>query len=111
MSRIRKSLLPLFFLFLSCREPAGDQPKPSSSSTAPVVAANEDQFFVPRPEEGQRRRKPDRDESSVRLKLRRDSKDGYTWELSGDDLKEVLKMDKQLRRELLSKQEGENRSP
>lgn len=45
----------------------------------------------------------------MRLKLRRDSKDGYTWELSGDDLKEVLKVDKQLRRELLGKQEGENR--
>ena len=36
----------------------------------------------------------------VKIKLRRTQKDGYTWELTGDDADEIIKTDKKLRKML-----------
>jgi hypothetical protein len=36
----------------------------------------------------------------VRIKLRRTEKDGYVWELSGDDVDEIAKTDRKLRKML-----------
>jgi predicted secreted protein len=36
----------------------------------------------------------------VRIKLRRTEKDGYTWELNGDDADEIVKTDRKLRKML-----------
>jgi hypothetical protein len=34
----------------------------------------------------------------VRIKLKRTSKDDYSWELAGDDVEEIVKTDKRLRK-------------
>jgi hypothetical protein len=36
----------------------------------------------------------------VRIKLKRTSKDEYSWELAGDDVDEIIKTDKKLRKQL-----------
>jgi len=36
----------------------------------------------------------------VRIKLKRTSKDEYCWELAGDDVDEIIKTDKKLRKQL-----------
>ena len=36
----------------------------------------------------------------VRIKLKRTAKDEYSWELSGDDVEEIIKTDKRLRNAL-----------
>jgi hypothetical protein len=36
----------------------------------------------------------------VKIKLKRSSKDDYTWELSGDDVDEIVKTDRRLRQML-----------
>ena len=36
----------------------------------------------------------------VKIKLRRTEKDGYVWELSGDDADEIVKTDRRLRKML-----------
>lgn len=36
----------------------------------------------------------------VKIKLKRSAKDDYTWELTGDDVEEIIKTDKRLRKML-----------
>ena len=38
----------------------------------------------------------------VKIKLRRTEKDGYVWELSGDDADEIVKTDRKLRKMLIA---------
>jgi len=38
-----------------------------------------------------------RPEKPVRIKLRRNAKGGYSWELSGEDVDRIIKIDKKLR--------------
>jgi hypothetical protein len=42
-------------------------------------------------------------ERPAKIKLKRDSKEGYSWEISGDDVEEIIKADKKLRKDLKSK--------
>jgi hypothetical protein len=41
-----------------------------------------------------------RPKKPVRIKLKRTSKDEYSWELAGDDVDEIIKTDRKLRRQL-----------
>ncbi len=41
-------------------------------------------------------------ERPAKIKLKRDSKEGYSWEISGDDVEEIIKADKKLRNDLKS---------
>lgn len=41
----------------------------------------------------------------VKIKLRRDGKDNYSWELSGSDANEVLKINEKLRKHLGGEQQ------
>lgn len=43
----------------------------------------------------------------VKIKLRRDGKDNYSWELSGSDADEILKINEKLRKRL----GGEHKTP
>jgi hypothetical protein len=45
----------------------------------------------------------------VRIKLKRTVKGEYSWELSGDDAGEILKVDMELRKVLIPSQERKNR--
>jgi hypothetical protein len=39
-------------------------------------------------------------ERSAKIKLKRDAKDDYSWEISGDDVDEIIRVDKKLRKDL-----------
>ncbi|RJQ14657.1 MAG: hypothetical protein C4560_11825 [Nitrospiraceae bacterium] len=41
-----------------------------------------------------------RPEKPAKIKLKRDAKDDYSWEISGDNVDEVIKADKRLRKDL-----------
>jgi hypothetical protein len=43
----------------------------------------------------------------VRIRLKKDGKDGYSWELSGSDVDQILKVNEKLRKQL----GGEQKSP
>lgn len=45
----------------------------------------------------------------VKIKVKRDGKDNYTWELTGDSVKEILVMDRELRKKLLPEDAGKER--
>ena len=38
--------------------------------------------------------------SEVKIKLKKDAKDGYSWELSGSDVDQILKVNGKLRKQL-----------
>ncbi len=40
----------------------------------------------------------------VKIKLKRDGKDNYSWELSGSDVNEILKINEKLRKQLAGDQ-------
>ncbi len=39
-------------------------------------------------------------EKSPKIKLKRDSKESYSWEISGDSVDEIIEADKKLRKDL-----------
>lgn len=41
-------------------------------------------------------------EKPTKIKLKRDAKDAYSWEISGDNVDEIIKTDKKLRKSLKS---------
>lgn len=41
----------------------------------------------------------------VKIKLKRDGKDNYSWELSGSDVNEILKINEKLRKQLAGDQQ------
>ncbi|MBI4847076.1 MAG: hypothetical protein HY808_00660 [Nitrospirae bacterium] len=41
-----------------------------------------------------------RPDKPAKIKLRRNSQDDYSWEISGDDVEEVIKADRRLRKDL-----------
>lgn len=65
-------------------------------SVPAAYAAEKDAFqFKKQPELQQiKPKKP------VKIKLKRSAKDDYTWELTGDDVDEIIKTDKRLRKML-----------
>lgn len=66
------------------------------SIVSPAYSAEKENFqFKKQPELQQiKPKKP------VRIKLKRTSKDEYSWELAGDDVDEVIKTDRKLRKQL-----------
>lgn len=61
----------------------------------PCLAGNEAFAVKKQPELQQiRPKKP------VRIKLKRSAKDEYTWELAGDDVDELIRTDRKLRKQL-----------
>jgi len=39
-------------------------------------------------------------ERPAKIKLKRDAKDDHSWEISGDDVDEIIRVDKKLRKDL-----------
>jgi len=84
--------LPIIFLFfglmMAC-ESKSSSPLPEAKSPPPpkVTIEREKREVEPLPPE-------------VKIKLRRDGKDNYSWELSGSDADEILKINEKLRKRL-----------
>jgi len=80
----------LLFLILNACEKKSTSPQADSGiSTGPKVIVEKEKTTrePPPPPE-------------VKIKLRRDNKDQYTWELSGSDADQILKVNEKLRKQL-----------
>jgi hypothetical protein len=78
----RAGIFPVFLLVLFIVSPA-------------YPAGKEDFRFKKEPELQQIRPK-----KTVKIKLKRTAKDEYSWELAGDDVDEIIKVDRKLRQQL-----------
>lgn len=92
------SLILLFsFLFFMLPAHTENVDKKQSENQISQQVSNQTFQFSKNPEIQQvKPKKP------VRIKLKRTAKGVYSWDLTGDDIDEILKIDKQLRRSLKS---------
>lgn len=82
----------LLVFFIACEgRPVSTEGKPEVSPVPKVTVERE------KPE----KREPPPPE--VKIRLKRDGKDSYSWELSGSDVDQILKVNERLRKQL-----GEN---
>jgi hypothetical protein len=89
MKKIWILLVAIIFFFVACEKKSPpSQGKPESLSAPKVVVEKEkvekEQPFPP----------------EVKIKLRKDGKDSYSWELTGSDVDQILKVNEKLRRKL-----------
>lgn len=80
----------ILLVFLACceRKPSSSDIKPEPLQTPKVTIERE---------------KIEREEAlppEVKIKLKRDGKDNYSWEVSGSDVDQVLKINEKLRKKL-----------
>jgi hypothetical protein len=86
------SVVLIFFLIACEKEYVPPQDKSKSPSVPKVIVEKEKVEKVqPLPPE-------------VKIKLRKDGKDSYSWELTGSDVDQILKVDEKLSKQLGGKQ-------
>jgi hypothetical protein len=86
------SVVLIFFLIACEKESIPPQDKPESSSVPKVIVEKEKVEKVqPLPPE-------------VKIKLKKDGKKSYSWELTGSDVDQILKVDEKLSKQLGGKQ-------
>jgi len=77
------------FLLIACeRNPTSTQEKSEARSVPKAIVEKE---------------KAEREEPlplEVKIKLRRDGKDNYSWEINGSDVNQILKVNEKLRKQL-----------
>ena len=86
-------LASFIFIVIACeKQPLSTERKSEVSSLPKVIAEREkvEKIEPPPPE--------------VKIKLRRDGKDSYSWELSGSDVDQILKVNEKLRKQLTGDQ-------
>jgi hypothetical protein len=85
----------LAFVIVACgREPLSDQGK-SETPVAPKVNVEKEKVErgqLPPPE--------------VKIKLKKDGKETYSWEISGSDVDQILKVNERLKKQLEGDQKG-----
>ena len=86
------SLLIAFFVAACEGKPPPSQGKPEPPPVSKVVLEKEkmEREEFPPPE--------------VKIKLRRDGKDNYSWEINGSDVNQILKVNERLRKQLTGEQ-------
>ncbi len=89
MNRIFAYLMMTALLLVACEKKSlPPQPKSDYSSVPKVVVEREKiQREAPLPPE-------------VKIKLKKDGKDNYSWELSGSDAEQILKVNEKMRKQL-----------
>lgn len=81
-------LLSVSFINACERQSLSPSEKSESSSLPKVIVEKEKRERVtPLP-------------SEVKIRLRRDAKDGYSWELNGSDVDQILKVNEKLKKQL-----------
>ncbi len=91
MKTFRAWFFLTLFLVVSCGgNPASSSGKPETAAVPKVVVDKEkSEKEPPLPPE-------------VKIKLKRDGKDNYSWELSGSDADQILKVNEKMRKRLIS---------
>jgi len=81
-------VVSLAFILIACeRQPLSTERKSEVSSVPKVIVEREKVEETQPPPE-------------VKIKLKRDGKDSYSWELSGSDVDQILKVNEKLRKQL-----------
>jgi hypothetical protein len=89
MKKILAFSLVLVFLFIACEKKSLPPQAKSENPPVPKVVVEKEKVEreVPLPPE-------------VKIKLKKDGKDSYSWELSGSDVDQILKVNEKLRKQL-----------
>jgi hypothetical protein len=88
MKKIWIVFVALIFLFIACEKKSPPQGKSEGLSVPKVVVEKEKaEKEQPLPPE-------------VKIKLKKDGKDSYSWELTGSDVDQILKVNEKLRKQL-----------
>jgi hypothetical protein len=89
MKKIIIVLMGLIFALIACSK---ESPPPQGKSENPPVP----KVVVEREKMGKEQPLP----PEVKIKLKKDGKDTYSWELTGSDADQVLKVNEKLRKQL-----------
>jgi hypothetical protein len=89
MKQIFIVILALIFALIACGK---DSLPPQSKSENPPVP----KVVVEKEKTGKEQPLP----PEVKIKLKKDGKDSYSWELTGSDVEQVLKVNEKLRKQL-----------
>ena len=77
------------FVFIACaKEPSPPQGQSENASVPKVIVERE------------KTRKEQPLPPEVKIRLKKDGKDGYSWELTGSDVDQVLKVNEKLKKQL-----------
>ena len=79
----------LFFFVIACEKKSFPPQAKSESSPAPKVIVEKEKVEREQPLPPE-----------VKIKLKKDGKDNYSWELSGSDADQILKVNEKLRKQL-----------
>jgi hypothetical protein len=95
MKKMWALCVSMIFVLGSCGTNATSPAVPSEEKPAPkvVVEKEKGEKLRPLPPE-------------VKIRLKRDGKDNYSWELSGSDVDQVLKVNEKLRKQLGGEKSG-----
>jgi hypothetical protein len=95
---LMKSVLPGFLLAAILMTSCGGNP--SSSPAKPQTPAAPKGIVEKERVEKERVEKEEPLPPEVKIRLKRDGKDSYSWELSGSDADEILKVNEKLKKKL-----------
>ncbi len=79
----------LFFFVIACEKKSLSPQAKSESSPGPKVVVEKEKVEREQPLPPE-----------VKIKLKKDGKDSYSWELSGSDVDQILKVNEKLRKQL-----------
>jgi hypothetical protein len=89
MKKIWIVLVALIFFFIACEKKSPSSQGKSESLSVPKVVVEKEKVEKepPLPPE-------------VKIKLKKDGKENYSWELTGSDVDQILKVNEKLRKQL-----------
>ena len=89
MKKILTVLAALIFFLIACEKKSLPPQGKLESPSAPKVMVEKEKVEKEQPLP-----------SEVKIKLKKDGKDSYSWELTGSDVDQILKVNEKLRKQL-----------
>lgn len=89
MKKVLVVLMVLIFSLIACERKSLPPESKSESPSVPKVIVEKEKVEKERPLPPE-----------VKIKLKKDGKDSYSWELAGSDVDQILKVNEKLRKQL-----------
>jgi len=89
MKKVLVVLMVLIFSLIACERKSPPPESKSESPSVPKVIVEKEKVEKERPLPPE-----------VKIKLKKDGKDSYSWELAGSDVDQILKVNEKLRKQL-----------
>lgn len=87
--RIQWALCIMILLLAACGRNSAPSPAKSEGSSAPKIVIEKEKMERERPLPPE-----------VKIRLKRDGKENYSWELNGTDVDQILKVNEKMRKQL-----------